>query len=131
MHITETTFNKILYLIIIPLLFFIGSKTNQNIIIVIVYMILLYHIYSNYKYSTWPFNSCDNPDSISNDRKNPYWTEFLCIVGSIIFINIGVKNKDESFLYRILIIVGFIFGIAHLRQIFIRDNNYYRWMYEI
>ena len=121
----ETIFNKLLYLLIIPLLIINGIIVKSLCIIVIGLFILLYHIYSNYKFKTWPFNSHDNPTSISLTRKHPRWTEYISILGAIILINSGIDHNNI-----ILLLGGTIFGLAHFRQIIIGDNNYYRWMYE-
>jgi len=102
----------------------------NNILFIIILSILLYHIYSAYKYSSWPFNSISNPESINNNRCNPYWTEFISIIGAIIFIytaKLRLININEWMIYSLIIIIfGLIFGIAYMRQIFIKDNNYYR-----
>ena len=136
MNITETMFNKIFFLFLIPLLFLILIIMRQcklsNILLVIILIILFYHVYSSYKYSSWPFNSILNPDSINNHRCNPYWVEFISVIIAIIIIYIGLININERMICSlIIIIVGLIFGITHTRQIFIKDNNYYKWMYNI
>jgi hypothetical protein len=133
MKITETNFNKIFYLIIIPFLFFISIILKENNIIIITLLILLYHIYSNYKFKTWPFNNINNPDSINKCKKNPYWTEYLSIFGSIILIKSGLNKINSTNLIiklfsYIIIIISIIFGISHFRQIFIPDNYYYKWI---
>ena len=127
MHITETNFNKIFY-ILIPLLLFFGIKLNDKILTTIISIILFYHIYSNYKYSTWPFNSPDN-HSISFEKTNPYWTEYVAIIFSMLLIYTSLTKIKKSIFYIVILIFSLIFGISHLRQIFVHDNNYYKWMY--
>jgi hypothetical protein len=123
MRISETIFNKILYLAVIPLLIINGVIVNSLIIIIISLFILLYHMYSDYTLNKWPFNSCDNPDSICLKKKHPIWTEYLSILGALILLNNGIDNNNIFFL-----ILGSIFGLAHFRQLIISDNNYYTWM---
>ena len=81
----------------------------------------------------WPFNSINNPDSISKCKRNPYWTEYIAILSSIILIKSGLNKINsnnliiEIFSY-IIIIISIIFGISHIRQLFIPDNYYYKWI---
>ena len=132
MKITETTFNKILFFIIIPF-FIIGSIFINKSLLFFGIILFLYHIYSSYKFSIWPFNSPDNPDSISSERNHPRWTEYLCVICAIILFKIGLDGymiNKWTMSNILIIIISSIFGIAHLRQIIIPDKNYYRWMYE-
>ena len=133
MKLSETQFNKLFYLIIIPLFCIIGLILDDSYIIIITALIFYYHIYSNYKNSMWPFDCMKK--SIYIKKPHPFWTEFIAIGGSLILINTGINKIDLPNIFTsissiLIIIFGFIFGLAHFRQIYMRDNIYYKWIYE-
>ena len=126
---TETLFNKVFYLLLMPGAFLLGHLMEECFISLLAGFILIYHLYSNHKYKTWPWNTAENPASICEQKKNPYWTEFFAFAGALFLIGIGIKKLKTSLICSLLTMMsGVIFGIAHLRQIFICDNNYYKWL---
>jgi len=130
MKITETIFYKFLYLFIIPLLITIGLKYNEPVIVIIIFLLFLYHLYSGFKHQVWPFNSIDNPESISNQLTHPVWCEYISIIIGIILIYRGFEMYKKTKIFSILIIItSIIFSGVHLRKIFYPNNYYYKGLF--
>lgn len=130
---TETNSYRLIFLCLIVGIIF--SVIVKNMIFIGIFTsILLYHIYSSYKYKTWPLNAKNNPDSDGVSKKNSYWTEFLAVAIAIVVIYYSItnlknsKSKLNTVIYILFLIWSSILLVGHGRQIFAKDGNYYEWM---
>jgi len=117
-----TSFNKLLYLGILPLISILGKNIDEKPPMRIALIIAGAHLHSDYKYKTWPFK----PNNLIT-KKYPIWTSYSAVPLSGLLIRSGKKgfNNNKKICGLPLIGMGSLFGVAHIRQIIYKDNNFY------
>ena len=120
----NTSFNKLLYFGLLPSLSILGKNIKEKNPMKIAAIIAIVHIHSDYKYKTWPFK----PYHLIT-KKYPIWTSYSAIPLSTLLVRSGKKgcNKNNKLCGLTLIGMGSIFGVAHIKQIIYRDNNFYNF----
>ena len=120
----NTTFNKLFYFGLLPLLSKLGKNVNSSTPRNISLVIGGVHLISDYKYKTWPFKPYNQVI-----KNYPIFTSYVSLPLASIIIKIGRNGVDEKKKSGIsLILMGSVFGVNHFRQIIYKDNNHYSWL---
>ena len=125
----NTTFNKLFYFGLLPVLSTLGKNVNSDTPLNISLVIGGVHLISDYKYKTWPFKPYNRVI-----KEYPIFTSYIAVPISSVIVKIGsdgidkTNTKKQNISGIALILMGSVFGVNHFRQIVYRDNNHYSWL---